>query len=338
MGDLALVADAGDATISVFRVDDTLTHLATTDLPGACSTFAIDAARDLVYAAVKGDPPALVTLRLDRARGVLVEVSRAAIADPLAYVTLAHGGRVLLGASYHAGTGTTWAVRDGVLGAPVSSIAYRNLHCVVASADGRAYFVSLGDDLVAQYDVSDAGVLTPLGVPTVAAPPGSGPRHLVLDAAETSAYLVTEFSGEVLRLTRDAASGALTARESVSIVDPDAGLTHSRYGADPLAEHLIWGADVHVAGAWVVASERTASTLATLRLGTDGSLGAASAFTATQRQPRGFAVTPDGTRVVATGERSTMLALSRLEPDGRLTLLERVPTGRGANWVRIVEA
>ena len=44
-----------------------------------------------------------------------------------------------------------------------------------------------------------------------------------------------------------AADGRLTPAESVSIVDPDAGLKHSRFGADPRAEHLIWGADLHLA-------------------------------------------------------------------------------------------
>lgn len=333
---LALVANAADASIAAFRVGDALTPLATTRLAGASSTFAVDAARDLVYAAVKGEPPALLTLRLDRGTGRLAEVSRAALEQPLASVELAHGGRVLLGASYHGGTGYTWAVADGVLTDVVSRVALPNLHCAVASGDGRAYLVSLGADLVAQYALSEAGVLTPLDPPTVALPAGSGPRHLVLDADQANAYLVTEFSGEVFRLGRDAASGVLTRAESLSIVDPDAGLRPSRLGADPTAERLVWGADVHVAGGWLLASERSASTLATVRLDADGRLAGVAAFTPTEAQPRGFALTPDGTRVLAVGERSTMLALSRLEADGSLTPLDRVETGRGANWVRLV--
>lgn len=336
---LALVANAADATISTFRVgDDVLTPLATTSLPGASSTFAVDGSRDLVYAAVKGAPPAIVVLRLDRTEGVLTEVSRLAVDAPLAYVDLAVDGTVLLGASYHAGSGHTWVVGDGVLGDEVSRIGYPQLHCAVSAPDGRAYFVSLGADLVAQYSVSDAGVLAPLDPPTVSLPPGSGARHLALTPDLAAGYVVTEFSGEVFRFSRDAATGTLTRHESVSIVDPGAGLSHSRLGADPAAERLVWGADVHVAGDVVLASERSASTLAVVRRSADGTLVGEPTFTPTEAQPRGFAVTPDGGRVLAVGERSTMLSLSRLEADGRLTLLDRVATGRGANWIRMLPA
>lgn len=334
---LALVANAGDATLTAFRVDDSLTPLATTTLPGASSTFAVDAGRGLVYAAVKGTPPAIVTLRLDRTSGVLTEVSRSAIEAPLAYVDLAHGGAVLLGASYHAGTGFAWPVADGVLGEPAARIAFSHLHAVRATGDGHAYFVALGADLVAQYAVSDAGVLTPLDPATVAAPAGSGPRHLVFSPDEHDAYVVTEFSGEVIRYERRA-DGTLHRGEAVSVVDPAAGLGPNRLGADPVAGHLVWGADVHVAGGFVLASERSASTIASVALASDGRLGDVVALTPTEAQPRGFAVTPDSTRVLAVGERSTHLALSRLEVDGSLTPLDRVETGRGANWIRVVSA
>lgn len=335
---LALVANAGDGTIAAVRVgSDSLARLAVSELPGACNTFVVDGARDLLYAGCKGDPALVVTYRLDRATGVLSELGRVEVEAPLTYVELAHGGTVLLGASYGGGTGYTWPVCDGVLGGVASRIAHPNLHCVVATPDAHAYFVSLGADMVAQFAVSDAGVLTPLDPATVALPEGSGPRHLVLDAAARNGYLVTEFSGEVFRLSRDAASGVLSLAEGVSIVDPAAGLARSRLGADPVAEHLVWGADVHVADRLLVASERSASTLATVALG-DGRLGRVLAVTKTEAQPRGFALTPDGTRVLAVGERSTHLALSRLEADGRLTLLDRAETGRGANWVRVLPA
>ena len=57
---------------------------------------------------------------------------------------------------------------------------------------------------------------------------------------------------------------------------------------------------------------------------------------ATERQPRGFALSSDGGLVIAVGERSTSLAVSRLEEDGTLTLVARTPTGTGANWVRAI--
>ncbi|MBI4901236.1 MAG: beta-propeller fold lactonase family protein, partial [Actinobacteria bacterium] len=168
-------------------------------------------------------------------------------------------------------------------------------------------------------------------------PQGSGPRHIVLDDSETSAYVVTEFSGEVLRYARDT-RGDLTLTAQQSIVDPSAGLAHSRYGADPTAEHLIWGADVHLSrdGHWAWASERSASTLATLPVSMSGEPGSVAAFTPTETQPRGFGVTPDGAYLLAVGERSTTATLYGIGADGSLTVLDRQETGRGANWVRFV--
>lgn len=328
---LALVANAADATVSTYDVAaDRLTPLDVTPLSGKCSAFVVDPARDLVYAGVPG---AVATLRLDRETGALTEVGRRDVAEPLVSLDLA--GDVLLAASYHGGTGHAWPLRDGAVLAEAGRVAFPNLHCVVAR-DGFAYFVSLGADLVAQYAVSDAGVLTPLDPPTVALPTGSGARHLVLAPDGRNAYLVTEFSGEAFRLARDAASGTLTVAERVSIVDPDAGLAPSRFGADPRAEHLIWGADVQIAGEWLLCSERTASTIASVRIGPDGRLGEVAYLTAVPTQPRGFAVTPDGTRVVVVGERATDAALLAVEADGRLGFRDRAATGKGPNWVRFV--
>ncbi|HSN44615.1 MAG TPA: beta-propeller fold lactonase family protein [Propionibacteriaceae bacterium] len=338
MSELVLIANAGDATISAFVLaDDTLRPLATTALSGSCSTFAVDADRDLVYAAVKGEPPAILTLSLDRAAGVLTQVGRADCGPVPAYVDLAPGGGALLGASYHAGVGTVWPLTDGRLGEAVALIAHPNLHCVITTSTGsNAYFVSLGADLVAQYSLSATGHLTPLDPPTVAAPAGSGARHLTLSADQRSAYLVTEYSGEVIRLDRDAETGVLTPAEKVSIVNPDAALTHSRFGADPRAEHLIWGADVHVGRGFVLATERSASTLASISMDADGHLGRVVDLCPTEQQPRGFAVTNDGTRAVVVGELSTSVTLHGLGPDGQISVLDRVETGRGANWVRVL--
>ena len=158
----------------------------------------------------------------------------------------------------------------------------------------------------------------------------------VLAANERSAYLVTEFTGEVIRFERDDATGVLTPAESVSIVDPGAGLSTSRLGADPMEEHLIWGADVHLAqfGSFLLATERTASTVATVSMEPEGLLGSVIGLTPTEAQPRGFAVAPDNRHVVVAGERSGGVALYELSDEGILTELDRRDTGSGANWVR----
>lgn len=336
---LVLVTNPGDAAIASYRLTgETLEPLAVTGgLPGT-GTFAVDESRDLVYAGVKGDPAGVHTLALNRASGVLTPLSRIDVEASMAYLTLAKGGRLLLGASYTGDCGAVWPVdSEGRLGEPVARITFAKAHSV-AVTDEHAYFAALGADLIAQYALADDGSLTPLDPPTVAAPAGSGPRHLVLSPDGGNAYLLTEFSGEAIRFTRDVASGVLTRAESVPGHDTARGLGHSVLGANPLEHHYIWGADLHLTpdGRRLLCSERTESTLTTIDVAPDGRLLGQLALTDTERQPRGFALSPDGDLVLAVGEKSPHVALSRLEPDGSLTLLSRTATGAGANWVRTI--
>ena len=102
-----------------------------------------------------------------------------------------------------------------------------------------------------------------------------------------------------------------------------------------LAHRYIWGADLHLAGERLWASERTESMLGSLALASDGTPTDAEAFTVTETQPRGFAVSPDGRFLVAAGEKSTTVSLYAVAGD-HLELLQRAETGRGANWVRFI--
>ncbi|MGL3150239.1 lactonase family protein [Microbacterium sp. A82] len=336
---LVLVANAGDNSISTFQLaDERLERLAVTEGIIGCSTFAVDAARDLVYAGVKGEPAGILTLSLDRASGQLTPQSRLDLPNGgMNYLALTRNGTGLLGASYGGGYGISCSIADGAVGDPVSKVEFPNLHSVLPSADGRfAYFVSLGADVVAQYAVADDARLVPLTPETVAAPDGSGPRHLVLNDAQDAVYVLTEFSGEVLHFTRDVQSGQLELHGASTAYDTTKNLGHSVFGADPVANHYIWGADIHFAGdSHLWATERTESTLGAVTVSDDGSVSAPERFTVTEPQPRGFAVSPDGRYLVATGEQSTTVSLYAVHGDD-LELLQQAETGRGANWVRFV--
>ena len=340
---LLLVANSGDGSISSFRfTGSSLEPLSVTTGLTGCSTFAVDAARGLVYAGVKGssadEPAGILTLALDAETGALTPRTRLDLPDGgMNYLALTRDGSGLLGAAYSGGYGISCPIVDGVVGEPVSRVEFPNLHSVLPSADGRfAYFVSLGADLVAQYALDEGLRLAPLDPETVAAPAGSGPRHLVLNEAQDAVYVLTEFSGEVLHYARDTTTGTLELRSSASAVDPTKDLGHSEFGADPLAHHYIWGADLHGSGTerlW--ASERTESTLGAVAVAADGTVTPPQRFIVTETQPRGFDVSPDGRHLVAAGEKSTTVSLYAVNGDD-LDLLDRAETGAVANWVRFV--
>lgn len=337
MSALLLIGNDKSGTISSLRLEDGRLHpVAEVEVGVGCGTFAIDHEHGLVYSATK--EPAVVTLQLDRATGALTELHRRPIDDPAAYLALATppgGTPILLVSSYHGGWGASFTLPDGVVGSEISRFENRNVHAGITDPTGtHAYFASLGDDLIAQFEITPEGALTPLAEPTVPCPPGSGPRHLVLSADARSAYLLTEFTGEAIRFDRGA-DGTLTAAESTTSIDAASSLSVSAYGRKPRDEHLIWCADLALARdeEWLLTSERTESTIGAIRLN-GGRLTGELVITPTETQPRGIAVAPDGVHVIALGELSGAAALYRLDDDGRLVQLDRIETGAGPNWVR----
>lgn len=329
MTELVLVGNAKAGTIAAFWCDGSgLVPAAVSPVGVGCATFAI--AGDLVLVATK--EPAIVVTRLDRATGALTIVGTHQLSDPLAYLSLTPDQQLLLGASYHGGWAEAWPLRDGQLGAAVGKVTGRNLHSVLPSPDGRfAYLAALGEDQLLHCELGDAGFTVVQRVPT---PPGAGPRHLV--CAPGALYLLTEFTGQAISYARDELTGQLMPLSSAPAFDLEQGLRVSRFGADPLAERLIWGADVHLAGDWLLCSERTASTVTAIALSA-GELGAPGAISAVEQQPRGFAVSPDGSHAVVAGERSGRVGLYQILPTtGELVPQASVESGDGPNWVRFV--
>ena len=59
---------------------------------------------------------------------------------------------------------------------------------------------------------------------------------------------------------------------------------------------------------------------------------------ATEAEPRGFAISPDGRFLVAVGQASHRLSRYAIDAaSGKLELLASQPVGRNPNWVEIVE-
>lgn len=278
-------------------------------------------------------PAAVVAVSFDGQRWR--ETHRRATDDVLHYLSLSSDGRWLLGVSYPGGFACVWPVAaDGTVGEPTARVELRNPHSIV-ERDGFVYLASLGEDLVACYRLTSDGTLEPLQRATVAAPAGSGPRHLLVHPSGECVYCVTEFSGEVLRFARDTATGELELVQQVAAHALDRDLEHGVINGDPARDHQVWGADVHLLDGHLVASERTESTLTVLPVAPSGALGEQVSVAAAELQPRAFATTADG-HLVCAGERSRSVGLYRLDGD-ELTLLGRQEVGRGGQWVTVVE-
>lgn len=335
-----LIANAKDGTISTFEHSGgDLKPLAVSEVGAPGMPLAVDPANNLVFAG-GSDPQGVTVLRLDRASGELEVLGRYETRGVPSYLTLSSDAGLLFSASYHQGLGEVFRVGDAGALSPVGEpLEYRNLHCVQLSSDDNfAYFASLRDDLVAQYAVAPDGELTPLDPPTVSAPPGSGPRHLILNPAETSAYLTTEYAGVALHYRRDPVSGLLDKATWATAIPTDRGLSHSRFGADPRAEDLIWCSDLHLSGSGrlLYVAERTRGTITAVEVAAEtGELGEALATSDVVTQPRGFRVLDNDDLLVAS-ELDRVVAVYRADADGALTEVARHQIGLGANWIEVV--
>lgn len=96
-------------------------------------------------------------------------------------------------------------------------------HAVEFSSDGRfAYVPDLGMDEVIVYAFdAAAGTLSVADVPKVKVAPGAGPRQLVMHPKGGFAYLINELDSTMTAYAHDAASGALTALQTLPTLPED---------------------------------------------------------------------------------------------------------------------
>ena len=163
------------------------------------------------------------------------------------YVSVHPGGRHLLVANYFGGSVAVLPIlADGRLGeasdvkvdagtigptraanAPPGSFAFSghdrtHAHMIQADPSGRfVLHVDLGLDriFVWRFD-AERGVLAPNDPPSVALPPGDGPRHFHFHPNGRWLYSIQEEGSTVVLFDYDAASGRLTARQTISTLPP----------------------------------------------------------------------------------------------------------------------
>jgi 6-phosphogluconolactonase len=167
---------------------------------------------------------------------------------------------------------------------------------------------------------------------------GTGPRHLAFSGDNRFLYVLSELQGSVTTFSLN--DGVLTEISTVPMV------TSLRPGAPrgpdaPPRERDkdVWAADIHLSpdGRFLYTSERTSHSLCAFKVDAASGKLAWMGTTPTEKQPRGFAIDPQGKFLVSTGEKSTTLSVHAIKDDGALGAAKQFPGGKGGNWVEIVE-
>ncbi|MGY4495192.1 6-phosphogluconolactonase [Pseudomonas sp. TE3610] len=351
------VSNAADGTLSTYRLDASsgkLTPGGTTQAGPTVMPMTVSPDGSLLYAAVRSKPYRVQTFSIAPADGHLTQVSESPAADSYAYISLDRTGRYLFGVSYDNDIVTVTPVNKAkVADAPLHTLkTAQNAHSVRIDKDNRTVLVAnLGGERVLQYRFdSQTGNLTPYTPDHLPAPQGLGPRHLAFAPDNRFVYVLDELQDKVISYALDSHSGQLTQVAVASSLPADYGLKPgaprgpSRVDTPAMQPHAdntqdIWAADIHLTpdGNYLYTSERTSSVLSAFKVDkAHGTLSLVGTF-ATEKQPRGFAISADSRHLICTGEKSTQLSVFDIDPaTGGLTLNGRYPTGNGANWVEIV--
>ncbi|WP_413307883.1 lactonase family protein [Bacillus sp. 1P10SD] len=258
--------------------------------------------------------------------GSLTPINRelAAGASPC-HVSVDSQNRYVFGANYHKGLVESHLLNkeDGSI-LPAASIMIHegsgpdprqekpHTHYAGLTPDEKyLVVVELGIDALITYAVNSDGTLTKVKLLPLKA--GSGPRHLVFHPNGKIAYVMTEFSSEVIVLTYHEENGHFTEKQYISTLPED--FTENNQGSA-----------IHISsdGSFVYAGNRGHNSIAVFRVNPEtGELSFVEHVSTEGDWPRDFSLDPSEKFVVASNQESGNLVLySRDEGTGKLTLIQ----------------
>lgn len=246
------------------------------------------------------------------------------------HVSVNKDNTLLLSANYHKGSADSYLLdrENGMIEAGLSSVAHEgsgpderqekaHAHYAGFTPDEKyAAVIDLGIDQLLTYSL-DNGQLIEKSVLHIA--PGSGPRHLVFHPNNKIAYLMTEFSSEVLVLKYQSDDGRFEQIQAISTL-PESFKENNQ------------GSAIHISsdGNFVYAANRGHDSIVIFKVDPESFKLSFVEHTSTEGNwPRDFVLDPSEKFLIATNQNSSNAALySRDTETGKLTLLQsdvRVP-------------
>jgi 6-phosphogluconolactonase len=240
------------------------------------------------------------------------------------YVSIHPNGRFLFAANYFGGSIAVVPIQsDGRLGEPsdvqaptgpigptkatnappgsfaISGHDRTHAHMIAPDSAGRfVLHVDLGLDRIYVWKFDDKrGTLMPADPPFVSLPPGDGPRHFHFHPNGRWLYSIQEEGSNVVLFDYDAATGRLTARQTISTLPP--GFKGSNFCSEIL---------VSPDGRFVYAGNRLHDSVAIFAVGPRGELKYVSEEWTRGNYPRSFNFDPTGQFLYVLNQRSDNLA------------------------------
>jgi 6-phosphogluconolactonase len=222
----------------------------------------------------------------------------------------------LLVASYTGGSLGSFPIQpDGSLGAVVDTFQNTgtgpnerrqeapHMHGV-ASSGSFVYACDLGTDEVLAFKLGPKGELTSTRPRAAKAPPGGGPRHVVLHPNGGYLYANNEMLNSVSVYAVDKASGVPKLVQTLSTLPEGEGT-----GGKSTAEIAC-----HPSGKWLYVSNRGHDSIAAFAIQPDGKLKLVKIEKAGVENPRGFDLDPSGNWLAVAGQSSDDLTSLQIDP------------------------
>jgi len=297
--------------------------------PGTSMPLALSPDRGVLYAAVRTPPFPCASFAVDSKSGGLSLIGVAPLADQMAYIVTDHTGRHLLGASYFGSKISSNPIDGrGIVRGPATQVIETppKAHSILTDPTNRfAFAASLGGDCIVRtaFDAA-SGMLRVL--PPVPVHAGAGPRHQRFSPDGRFFYLINELDGTIISYSFDAASGALTELQTITMLPPGAAAKAA-------------SADIHLTpnGRFLYGSERVTNTLAAFRVDVASGKLSPIGSVPSEPSPRGFAIDPSGAFLVCAGQTSNRVAVYAIDQgSGALSRIGAHDVGANPNWIEFL--
>lgn len=279
-----------------------------------------------LYSVVKeGENGGVVAYSINR-EGGLTELNRQLLqGSSPCHVSVDSNNRYAFSANYHKGSVESYLINqeDGTIQPAASVIKHEGSgpdprqekphthYAGITPDENYLAVVELGIDALITYAVNSDGTLSKAHFLPLKA--GSGPRHLVFHPNQKFAYIMTEFSSEVIVLSYHSENGRFTEKQYISTLPEE--FTENNQGSA-----------IHISsdGQFVYAGNRGHNSIAVFRV--DQETGELSFVDRTSTEgdwPRDFMFDPTEKFIVASNQESSNLVLfSRDENTGKLALIQ----------------
>jgi 6-phosphogluconolactonase (cycloisomerase 2 family) len=199
-------------------------------------------------------------------------------------------------------------------------------HMIEADPSGRFVFAAdLGLDriLVWRFDAVK-GTLTPNDPPSVALPPGDGPRHFAFHPKGRWFYSLQEEASTIVTFDYDGSNGRLAAKQTLSALP-------SGFAGTSFTSEILVSPDAR----FVYVANRLHDSIAWFSIGVDGTLKWVGEEWTRGDYPRSFAIDPSGHLLFSCNQRSDAIASFRINAkSGALTFTgQYTPVGSPAHIV-----